>query len=119
MNRSTPGSSGHRSTPGSTLEYSGSPPSVPLSAALVAFTNAKFAEGLSPRTIASYTVDLGKWIERTGDRDTSSITASASWPWTSATPMARSAAFSRCLTNWDIPRPIPRRLSGVMERRGV
>ena len=76
MNRSTPGSSGHRSTPGSTLEYSGSPPSVPLSAALVAFTNAKFAEGLSPLTIASYTVDLGKWIERTGDRDTSSITAS-------------------------------------------
>ena len=76
MNRSTAGSSSHRSTPGSTLEYSGSAPSVPLSTDLVAFTNAKFAEGLSPRTIASYTVDLGKWIERTADRHVSSITAS-------------------------------------------
>jgi len=76
MNHSTPGSSGNRSTPGSTREHSGSAPSVPLSTALVAFTNAKFAEGLSPRTIDSYTDDLGKWIERTGDRDVSGVTGS-------------------------------------------
>ena len=43
--------------------------SFPLSQAIVGFLNSKLAEGLSSRTIESYTFDLTKWVERTGDRD--------------------------------------------------
>ena len=70
-NRSTPGSSCHHSTPDSTLEHSGSAASAPLSKALVAFINAKIAEGLSPRIIDSYTDEVGMWIERMDGADAS------------------------------------------------
>ncbi|MGA2110610.1 MAG: tyrosine-type recombinase/integrase [Anaerolineales bacterium] len=47
--------------------------SLPLSQAIVGFLNSKLAEGLSSRTIESYTFDLTKWVERTGDRDISKV----------------------------------------------
>jgi hypothetical protein len=72
MNRTSPGSSGNHSSPGSTLKPSGASPL--LSKALIGFTNAKLAEGLSPRTVASYIEYLIKRIERIGDRDIGKIT---------------------------------------------
>jgi hypothetical protein len=49
MNCSTPGSSGHRSTPGSTLEYSGPLPSLPLFKPPIGATRFEPVAGLSFR----------------------------------------------------------------------
>ncbi len=58
---------------------------LPLRKALVGFTNAKFAEEVSQRTIDTYLDDLARWIERTGDReigkvDVPEIGAYLAWP---------------------------------------
>ena len=66
MNHTSSGSSGNHSSPGSSDSVVRSGP-LPLSKALVGFTNAKLAEGLSQRTVDSYLEDLQKWVERTGD----------------------------------------------------
>ena len=47
----------------------------PLSKALVGFSNAKYAEGLSPRSVASYSDIVSKWIARIGDKDIGKVTA--------------------------------------------
>jgi len=72
MNRTALFSSGHLRPSGSSphLRPSGS---LPLSKALVGFTNAKLAEGLSPRTVASYVDVISKWIERSGDRNIAEV----------------------------------------------
>ncbi|MGA2821279.1 MAG: tyrosine-type recombinase/integrase, partial [Anaerolineales bacterium] len=81
MNWSPSVSSSHHSPSGS----------LPLSQAIVGFLNSKIAEGLSSRTIESYTADLTKWVERTGDRDISKVsgqdvTAYLAWLRTDYTP---------------------------------
>jgi integrase/recombinase XerD len=90
MNRRPQGSSGNRSSPGSS-NCAVRSSSLPLSKALVGFTNAKLAEGLSPRTVDSYLDDLQKWVERTGDREVgkvtgAEITAYLAWLRTEYTP---------------------------------
>jgi len=63
------------------LRPSGSSPrrtsrgSLPLSKALVGFSNAKYAEGLSPHSVASYADIISKWIARIGDKDIGKVTA--------------------------------------------
>ena len=73
MYHTSSGSSGNHSSPGSPESAVRSGP-LPLSKALVGFTNAKLAEGLSPRTVDSYLDDLQKWVERTGDREIAKVT---------------------------------------------
>ena len=73
MNRTSLGSSDCRSGP-STAARRSHPRTLPLSKALVGFTNAKLAEGLSQRTVNSYLEDLQKWVERTGDREIDKVT---------------------------------------------
>ena len=68
MNRRPQGSSGNHRSPGSS-DCAVRSNSLPLSKALVGFTNARLAEGLSPRTVNSYPDDLQKWVERAGDRE--------------------------------------------------
>jgi integrase/recombinase XerD len=73
MNHTSSGSSGNHSSPGSSDSAFRSGP-LPLSKALIGFTNAKLAEGLSQRTVDSYLEDLHKWVERTGDREIGKVT---------------------------------------------
>ncbi len=49
-------------------------PPIPPRKALVAFTDAKPAEGLSQRTVDSCLNDLSKWIGRTGERGIGKLT---------------------------------------------
>ncbi len=72
MNHRSSGSSGNHSTPGPAPLPSRAGP-LPLSKAVIGFTNAKLAEGLSSRTVASYVEYLSKWIERVGDRDIATV----------------------------------------------
>jgi len=73
MNRISSVSSPYLSSSGQSRQAPPPPPPPPHQA-LVGFTNAKLAEGLSQRTVDTYLDDLSKWIERTGDREIGKVT---------------------------------------------
>ena len=73
MSRSSSGSSECQSTPRISTRPSRSRP-LPLSKALNGFTITKLAEGLSPRTVASYGEYLSKWMKHSGDQDIAKVT---------------------------------------------